>query len=298
MSDAKLRTFGSRINAYEKLVRLDKPIGILLLLWPTLWAIWIASRRHPNVWVVWIFILGTVLMRSAGCAVNDWADRNYDREVKRTRERPLAAGTIAPWEALVVAAVLALGAFALVLQFNTFTILLSVIGVVLSILYPFTKRFFSLPQAWLGLAFSFGIPMAFAAQLDTLPPIAWVLVAANFFWVMAYDTEYAMVDRDDDRRIGIRTSAILFGRFDVAIVMLCYALFLGGMAAVGWWLHYGVIYYASIAVGAGIAIYHYALIRGRSREGCFKAFLHNNWIGAALFVGIAADGVNWAKILG
>ena len=177
MSNATFKTFGSRINAYEKLVRLDKPIGILLLLWPTLWAIWIASRRHPNAWVVWIFILGTVLMRSAGCAVNDWADRNYDRQVKRTRERPLAAGTIAPWEALVVAAVLALGAFALVLQFNNFTILLSVIGVALSILYPFTKRFFSLPQAWLGLAFSFGIPMAFAAQLDTLPPIMWVLVA-------------------------------------------------------------------------------------------------------------------------
>ena len=181
MSDSMPGTFGSRINAYEKLVRLDKPIGILLLLWPTLWAIWIASRGHPNIWVVWIFILGTVLMRSAGCAVNDWADRNYDREVKRTRERPLAAGTIAPWEALVVAAVLALGAFALVLQFNNLTILLSVIGVGLAILYPFTKRFFSLPQAWLGLAFSFGIPMAFAAQLDTLPPIMWVLVAANFF---------------------------------------------------------------------------------------------------------------------
>jgi 4-hydroxybenzoate polyprenyltransferase len=298
MSAITLKTLGARIDAYEKLVRLDKPIGILLLLWPTLWAIWIASRRHPNEWLVWFFILGTILMRSAGCAVNDWADRKYDREVARTRDRPLAAGTIAPWEALVVAAVLALGALALVLQFNNFTILLSVIGVALSILYPFTKRFFTLPQAWLGLAFSFGIPMAFAAQLDVLPPICWALVAANFCWVMAYDTEYAMVDRDDDRRIGIRTSAILFGRFDVAIVMLCYALFLGGMAAIGFWIHYGAIYFASVAVSTGIAVYHYTLIRGRSREGCFKAFLHNNWIGAASFAGIVADGMNWSKILG
>ena len=292
-----LKRIGERFNAYEKLVRLDKPIGILLLLWPTLWAIWISSRRHPNEWVVWIFILGTVLMRSAGCAINDWADRDFDREVQRTRERPLAAGTIAPWEALAVAAVLALGAFALVLFFNERTITLSVVGLAIAVIYPFTKRFFSLPQAWLGLAFSFGIPLAFAAQLDLVPPLAWALVAANFFWVMAYDTEYAMVDRDDDRRIGIRTSAILFGRFDVAIVMLCYALFLAAMAGIGVWLRYGVIYYASVATCVAIAIYHYTLIKDRSREGCFKAFRHNSWIGGVLFAGIVADGVNWSKLL-
>jgi len=284
-----------RLDAYEKLVRLDKPIGILLLLWPTLWALWIASKRHPNEWLVWIFILGTALMRSAGCAINDWADRHYDREVKRTRERPLAAGSIAPWEALVVAAVLALGAFALVLFLNTFTIILSVVAIAIAVIYPFTKRFFSLPQAWLGLAFSFGIPMAFAAQLDLIPPVGWALLAANFFWVMAYDTEYAMVDRDDDLRIGIRTSAILFGRLDVAIVMLCYALFLAGMAAIGWYVRYGAIYQASVAICAGIALYHYFLIKDRSRDGCFKAFRHNNWIGAILFAGIVADGLPWSR---
>jgi 4-hydroxybenzoate polyprenyltransferase len=297
MSATTLQRIGARLDAYEKLVRLDKPIGILLLLWPTLWAIWIASRRHPNEWLVWIFILGTVLMRSAGCAVNDWADRHFDRQVKRTQDRPLAAGRIAPWEALAVAAVLALGAFALVLFFNTFTIILSVVAVAISVIYPFTKRFFSLPQAWLGLAFSFGIPMAFAAQLGELPPLAWALVAANFFWVMAYDTEYAMVDRDDDLRIGIRTAAILFGRFDVAAVMLSYALFLAGMAAIGWYLRYGVIYFASIAICVAIAIYHYTLIRTRSREGCFKAFRHNNWIGAVIFAGIVGDAINWSKVL-
>ena len=287
----------ARIDAYERLVRLDKPIGILLLLWPTLWAVWIASHRKPNPWLVWIFILGTALMRSAGCAINDWADRNYDREVERTRSRPLAAGLIQPWEALVVAVVFALGAFALVLQLNTFTIELSVAALAIAIVYPFTKRFFSLPQAWLGLAFSFGIPMAFAAQLDVVPPVAYALLAANFFWVMAYDTEYAMVDRDDDRRIGIRTSAILFGRFDVAVVMVSYALFLGGMAAIGAWLHYGLPYYASVVAATAMAIYHYFLIRTRTREGSFKAFRHNNWVGAVIFLGIVADAIPWNKLL-
>ena len=296
MSAAFSTRIAERIDAYEKLVRLDKPIGILLLLWPTLWAIWIASKRHPNEWLVWIFVLGTALMRSAGCALNDWADRDFDREVARTRDRPLAAGRIQPWEALVVAAVLALGAFALVLFLNPFTIQLSVAALAIAVIYPFTKRFFTLPQAWLGLAFSFGIPMAFAAQLDVVPRLAWLLLAANFFWVMAYDTEYAMVDRDDDKRIGIRTSAILFGRFDVAVVMASYALFLAGMVAVGWWVHYGAIYYACVAACAAIAVYHYTLIRDRSREGCFKAFRHNNWIGAILFAGIVADGIRWSKV--
>ena len=298
MSEAILKRIGERLDAYEKLVRLDKPIGILLLLWPTLWALWIASKRMPNPWLVWIFVLGTALMRSAGCALNDWADRDFDRQVKRTRERPLAAGRIRPWEALAIAVALALGAFALVLLLNPFTIWLSVAALAIAVIYPFTKRFFELPQAWLGLAFSFGIPMAFAAQLDLLPPVAWALLAANFFWVMAYDTEYAMVDRDDDIRLGIGTSAILFGRFDVAVVMASYALFLGGMAAIGYWVRYGAIYFASVAIAAAIAAYHYHLIRTRTREGCFKAFRHNNWIGAVLFAGIVADGIRWSKLLG
>jgi len=279
----------ARLQAYEKLVRLDKPIGILLLLWPTLWALWIAARGIPKPVVLWLFVLGTVLMRSAGCAINDFADRDFDREVARTRQRPLAAGTIAPWEALVVGAVLSLCAFGLVLAFNRLTIALSFAALAIAVIYPFTKRFFSMPQAWLGIAFSFGIPMAFAAQLDAVPRLAWALVAANFFWVVAYDTEYAMVDRDDDLRTGMHTSAILFGRLDVAAVMACYALFLAAMGGIGWWQGYGPAYYAGLLVACAIAIYHFRLIRGRTREGCFKAFLHNNWLGAAVFAGIVAD---------
>jgi 4-hydroxybenzoate polyprenyltransferase len=282
-----------RIDAYEKLIRLDKPIGILLLLWPTLWALWLAGKGTPNLWLAWIFVLGTVLMRSAGCALNDWADRRFDREVERTRARPLAAGTIRPWEALVVAAALAAAACVLVLQLNNLTIALSFGALAIAAIYPFTKRFFSLPQAWLGIAFSFGIPMAFAARTANIPPLAWVLVAANFFWVMAYDTEYAMVDREDDARIGIHTSAILFGRFDVLAVMASYGAFLGIMAGIGWWQHYGPAYFAGVAVAAIIAAYHYRLIRGRERERCFKAFLHNNWMGAAVFAGVVAERTNW-----
>ena len=296
MSATLASRVAQRIDAYEKLIRLDKPIGILLLLWPTLWALWIAAKGMPNWVMLWIFILGTVLMRSAGCAVNDFADRNFDPHVERTRERPLAAGRIRPWEALAVAAVFAAAAFGLVLQLNPRTIWLSVVALAIAVVYPFTKRFFDLPQAWLGIAFSFGIPMAFAAQLDAVPPLAWALTAANFFWVMAYDTEYAMVDRDDDLRLGMRTSAILFGRFDVAAVMASYVLFVGGMLAIGVWQRYGPAYFAAIAACATIAAWHYRLIRGRAREGCFKAFRHNNWIGAVMFAGVAIDWVDWAKI--
>jgi 4-hydroxybenzoate polyprenyltransferase len=279
----------ARLDAYERLVRLDKPIGILLLLWPTLWGLWLAKGGMPKPEVLWLFVLGTVLMRSSGCAINDYADRAFDREVERTRMRPLAAGTIRPWEALAVAAVFALAAFCIVLAFNRLTIELSFLGVAIAAVYPFTKRFLSIPQAWLGVAFSFGIPMAFAAQQDAVPPLAWALVGANFFWVMAYDTEYAMVDRNDDLRTGIHTSAIVFGRHDVAAVMACYAIFVGAMAAIGRWQGCGPAYFAGLLVASGIAIYHYFLIRGRSREGCFKAFLHNNWLGAAVFAGIAID---------
>ncbi len=279
----------ARLDAYEKLVRLDKPIGILLLLWPTLWALWLARRAMPNPLVLWIFILGTVLMRSAGCAVNDFADRDFDAKVERTQARPLARGAIRPWEALTVGAVLALAAFGLVINFNNLTIALSVVALAISITYPFTKRFFWMPQAYLGVAFGFGIPMAFAAQLDALPPLAWWLLLANIFWTIAYDTEYAMVDRNDDLRIGIRTSAILFGSRDVLAVMACYSCFLLTMAGIGVWQRYGPAYFAGLVAAGAIAWYHYRLIRTRTREGCFKAFLHNNWLGAAVFAGIVVD---------
>jgi 4-hydroxybenzoate polyprenyltransferase len=284
-----MNAFLARLDAYEKLVRLDKPIGILLLLWPTLWGLWLAKPGMPAPLVLWLFVLGTVVMRSAGCAINDFADRRFDREVERTKLRPLAAGTIRPWEAVAVAVVLALAAFAIVLHFNRLTIALSFAALAIAAIYPFTKRFFAMPQAWLGIAFSFGIPMAFAAQLDAVPPLAWALVAANFFWVVAYDTEYAMVDRDDDLRTGIHTSAILFGRHDVAAVMLCYVLFIVSMAGIGVWQRYGLAYFAGLVAATALAWYHYRLIRERSRAGCFKAFLHNNWVGAAVFAGIAAD---------
>jgi 4-hydroxybenzoate polyprenyltransferase len=286
----------ARLDAYERLVRLDRPIGILLLLWPTLWALWLARGGVPDAATLWLFVLGTVVTRSAGCAVNDLADRKFDAEVKRTRSRPLAAGEIRPWEAAVVAAVLGLAAFAIVLQFNRLTILLSFVAVAITVIYPFLKRFFWMPQAWLGIAFGFGIPMAFAAQVDHVPALAWALLAANIAWTIAYDTEYAMVDRDDDARIGMRTSAILFGRHDVAAVMACYALFLGIMAAIGAWQGYGVLYYAGLGAAAAMAAYHYRLIRTRTREGCFKAFRHNNWLGAAVFVGILLDRTPWREL--
>jgi len=287
----------ARLDAYERLVRLDRPIGILLLLWPTLWALWLARHRVPQPVVLWLFILGTAVTRSAGCAVNDFADRHFDAEVKRTRARPLAAGEIRPWEAIAVAVVLGAGAFAIVLQFNRLTILLSFAAVAITVIYPFLKRFFWMPQAWLGIAFGFGIPMAFAATTNHVPPLAWALLAANIFWTIAYDTEYAMVDRDDDVRIGMRTSAILFGRWDVAAVMACYVLFLAIMTGIGLWQDYGAPYYAGLAAAAGIAAYHYFLIRTRARDGCFKAFRHNNWLGAAVFAGILADTTPWRELL-
>ena len=279
----------ARLDAYERLVRLDKPIGILLLLWPTASALWIAADGAPRWSLVLIFFAGTVLMRSAGCAVNDWADRAFDAHVKRTAARPLAAGEFPPWEALAVAALLALLALLCVLHTNRTTVLLSVPAAMIAAAYPFFKRFFFLPQAFLGIAFSFGIPVAFAAVLDRVPALAWWLLLLNLFWVMAYDTEYAMVDRDDDVRLGLRTSAIAFGRGDVAAVMGCYAIYLGGMAVVGARLGLGLPYYAGLAVALGCALRHWHLIRTRSREGCFAAFLHNHWLGLAVFAGVALD---------
>ncbi len=288
----------ARLDAYERLVRLDKPVGILLLLWPTLWGLWIAADGVPDWRILWIFTMGTVLMRSAGCAINDFADRGFDAHVKRTRERPLAAGTIRPQEAVLVAAGLALCAFLLVVwTMNLLTIGLSVAAGALAAVYPFTKRFLAVPQAWLGHCFSFGIPMAFAAVTNGVPPLAWALFAANLFWVLAYDTEYAMVDRDDDLRIGIKTSAIFFGRHDVAAVMACYAAFVGGMAAIGAWQGWKLFYFLGLAAALAIALLHYAWIRERTREGCFRAFRHNHWIGLAVFAGVALDRLDWRSIL-
>ena len=278
-----------RLALYLKLVRLDKPIGTLLLLWPTLWALWIASDGRPPWTTVLIFCIGTLLMRSAGCIMNDLADRDFDKHVLRTRDRPLTAGLVSVKEALWLGAGLTLAAFCLVLSFNLFTIALSFAALALAASYPFTKRFLSMPQAYLGVTFGFGIPMAFAALTDQLPAPAWWLLLANVFWVIAYDTEYAMVDRDDDLRIGIKTAAITLGRYDVAAVMLCYAAALAVLAMTGRSLGFGVYYYLGLGAAALLMLYHYTLIRGRSREGCFKAFLHNNWVGGAVFAGIAAD---------
>ena len=278
-----------RADLYEKLMRLDKPIGTLLLLWPTLCALWIATGGRPHWLLVWIFALGTLLMRSAGCVINDYADRDFDPHVERTKDRPLAARTVSTREALTLAAVLVFCSFLLVLPIIRQVWWLALIAVFLAASYPYTKRFFALPQAYLGVAFGFGIPMAFAAVTGEVGMIGWTMLVANIFWALAYDTEYAMVDREDDLKIGIRTAAITFGRFDVVAVMLCYAATLGILAAVGWQLHYGALYFAGLAAAAALAGYHYTLIRDRSREGCFAAFRHNNWFGAAIFAGIVAE---------
>ena len=282
-------TLSQRLSEYEKLMRLDKPIGILLLLWPTLWALWVASDGRPTAWIVAIFVIGTVLMRSAGCVINDYADKDFDGHVERTRNRPLAARRVSPKEALWLAAGLAVLSFVLILPLNGLTIAMSVPALFLAGSYPFTKRFFAIPQAYLGIAFGFGIPMAFAAFQNDIPLEAWMMLLANVFWAVAYDTEYAMVDRPDDLKIGIKTSAITFGRFDVAAVMACYAATLLILGWVGLTTGGGAIFLAGLAVAAGIIAYHYTLIRERDRPKCFKAFLHNNWVGAAIFAGWALD---------
>lgn len=283
-------TLCQRLDAYEKLMRLDKPIGTLLLLWPTLWALLFAADGRPPWLLVWIFALGTLLMRSAGCVMNDVADRNFDGHVERTKDRPLATGTMSVKEALLLAGVLVVVAGLLILPLSSTLIWgLAVIAVFLAASYPLTKRFLAIPQAYLGIAFGFGIPMAYAAVTDALPAICWLLLAANICWAVAYDTEYAMVDREDDLKIGIRTSAITFGRFDVAAVMLCYGLTLALLAWVGAHYQRGGWFHLGLLLAAGIALYHYTLIRPRSRAGCFAAFRHNNWFGAAVFAGLLAD---------
>jgi len=291
-----LALIAKRLDAYERLVRLDKPIGALLLLWPTLWAVWLASGGQPALKIVVVFVLGTFLMRSAGCAVNDYADRDFDAHVKRTRERPLAAREIAPKEALIVGAVLALAAFGLVLLLNPLAIALSFVALAIAVAYPFTKRFFAVPQLVLGVAFGFGIPMAYAAVQGSLPAECWLLLAANVCYSFAYDTEYAMVDRDDDAKLGIHTSALLLGDWDVAAVMASYAGMLALLAAVGIRLELAWPFYAGLAVAAAMMLHHWRLIRGRTREGCFRAFRHNNWVGGAIFAGIVlGQGLAWPQ---
>jgi 4-hydroxybenzoate polyprenyltransferase len=299
----RARTLVERIDAYERLVRLDRPIGILLLLWPTLTALWLVSHGRPTLPLVLVFTLGTVVMRCAGCAFNDWADRNFDAHVERTADRPLARGEIAPWEALVVGAVFALAGFLMVLlATNRATVLLSVAALVIAIAYPFCKRFLALPQAFLGIAFSFGIPMAFAAVLGYVSPFGWWLFAFNLFWVIAYDTEYAMVDSNDDIKLGLRTSAITFGSFDVVAVGVCYAIYLAGVAWLGYRVPMGLAFWVGLAVAAGLAVYHLWLIHTRERARCFRAFLNNHWLGLAVFLGVAVDFAwrlkAWPRMLG
>ena len=279
-------TFTERLTQYEKLMRLDKPVGILLLLWPTLWGQWLASHGRPDWMILWIFIMGVVLMRSAGCVINDYADRDFDPHVARTRDRPLAARRVSTREALLLAAGLALTAFLLILPLDTLVLQLSVVALFLAASYPFTKRFFALPQAYLGIAFGFGIPMSYAALWGEVPLEAWLLLLANVFWAIAYDTEYAMVDREDDLKIGIKTSAITFGRHDLTAIAFCYAATLGVLAWTGWSRGIGWPFYLGLGVAAAIAIYHLRLIRTREPRACFRAFLHNVWFGAAIFAGI------------
>ena len=279
-------SFVDRLKAYAYLIRLDKPIGTLLLLWPTLWALWLASSGIPEFNILFIFVAGTFLMRSAGCAINDYADRDFDRHVQRTQGRPVTSGKISGKEAVAIAIFLALIAFLLIQPLNTFTKQLSVLALLVAFIYPFTKRFFAMPQAVLGIAFGFGIPMAYAAILDFIPLEAWILFVGNIFWAIAYDTAYAMVDREDDLRLGLRTSAITFGKYDVLAIGISYTILflsqlwvaqladLSNYFLVGWFMAFGC------------AIYHLKLISTGGRDECFLAFRHNNWLGGFLFLGI------------
>jgi 4-hydroxybenzoate polyprenyltransferase len=290
----------SRLSLYLDLIRWDRPAGTLLLLWPTLSALWIAAGGFPGWHLLAVFVIGTFLMRSAGCAANDVADRDFDRHVKRTAARPVTSGAVGAGEALAVGSVLALAAFLLILTINVATVAWSFVALAITLFYPFSKRFFVMPQAVLGIAFSFGIPMAFAAIRggeawsvasldDAVPALAGGLLLGNLFWVLAYDTEYAMVDRDDDLKIGIKTSAITLGRFDVAAVMACYAAFLLLWAVIGRQIGFGMPYFIGLAIAAVLAAWHYTLIRGRTREGCLRAFRLNHWLGLAVFAGVASD---------
>ena len=286
-----------RLALYLDLIRWSRPAGWLLLLWPTLSALWLAAGGWPGWHLLLVFTLGTILMRSAGCCVNDVADAEFDKHVKRTAQRPVTSGKLAKREALAVGVVLALCAFALVLTTNALTIALSFAALVIAIAYPFAKRFVAMPQAVLGVAFSFGIPMAFAAVQGNVPWLAWILLLGNLFWVLAYDTEYAMVDRDDDIRLGMKTSAITLGRWDVPAIVLFYIIYLSIWLVVQVFTAQPAILFIVSAVAIAQVIWHYTLIRGRSREGCFQAFRANHWLGFTVFVGILAAHVNQTSAL-
>jgi 4-hydroxybenzoate polyprenyltransferase len=289
MSASALPPLAERLPLYLDLIRWNRPAGWLLLLWPTLAALWLAAGGFPGWHLIAVFTLGTVLMRSAGCCVNDVADRDFDRHVKRTAQRPITSGRMPVKEALTVGAALALVAFALVLTTNALTIALSFGALAVTMVYPYAKRVVSMPQAVLGIAFSFGIPMAYAAVQAQVPAAAWGLLAGNLFWVLAYDTEYAMVDRDDDLKIGIKTSAITLGRADVTAIMAFYGAFLAIWTALGLQAGLGAVFLTGIAAAAAQALWHWTMIRDRSRDGCFRAFRENHWLGAAVFAGIVLD---------
>jgi 4-hydroxybenzoate polyprenyltransferase len=278
-----------RLRDYISLMRLDKPIGIFLLLWPVLWALLVASEGQPTPRVLLIFVMGVILMRSAGCVINDYADRDIDRHVSRTQNRPLTAGRVTTGEAMLLFAVLALGALLLVLQLNRLTILMSIVGAFLAVSYPFMKRFTYLPQVYLGVAFGWAVPMAFAAELNTVPPIAWLMFLATVLWATAYDTMYAMVDRMDDIALGVKSTAILFGESDRQIIGLIQGMLLVCLLLVGHQAGLGWIYYLGLGAAAALAGYQQYLIRFREREACFRAFLNNNWFGAVVFLGILLD---------
>ncbi len=278
-----------RADAYAVLMRWNRPRGILLLLWPVLWALWIAGEGRPEPLVLIVFVTGVFVMRSAGCIINDVADRRIDPHVTRTRERPLATGRVSMPEALVLFGLLCLIGFGLVLLMNPLTIMLAFAGLGLLVLYPFSKRFTHMPQAFLGAAFGWAVPMAFAAQTGTLVPLAWLLFFIVLLWAIVYDTMYAMVDRDDDLKIGVKSSAILFGELDRHMIGIVQVMMLAGLVLVGQQAELGVWYYGGLAVGAGLFVWHQVLIHGRSREGCFQAFLHNNWFGLAVFCGLLLD---------
>ena len=279
-------TLREQLVYYALLARFDKPIGVYLLLWPTLWALWIAGDGNPDIVITLVFVCNIMLMRTTGCIINDYADRHIDGHVYRTQFRPLATGAVSSKEAVTLFCLFCFAAFLLVLLLNTFTILLSFIGVFLAFIYPFTKRFTYMPQVFLGLAFGWSIPMAFAAQSESLPQVAWLLLTANVLWATAYDTMYAMVDREDDLRIGVKSTAILFGEADRIIIGAIQAMFLLTMLVVGNKLNLGWIYYVGLAVAAALTVYQQFLIKEREPEQCFLAFLNNNWLGAAIFLGI------------
>lgn len=278
-----------RLYQYALLMRLHRPIGIYLLLWPTLWALWIAGNGYPDITVTIVFILGVILMRSAGCVINDYADRHIDPHVQRTRERPLAARQVSEPEALILFVILCLLALALVLLMNTLTIMLSVVAALLAATYPFTKRYTYWPQVYLGLAFGWSIPMAFAAQTGTIPPLAWILFITNLLWTIAYDTLYAMVDREDDLVIGVKSTAILFGQADKVIIAALHITVLGLLLWIGQQLYFGKFYHLGLLIAVSLTIYQQWLIKERQPYHCFQAFLNNHWFGAAIFIGIATD---------